>query len=180
MTNVWHDVQVGKEAPDVVNTIIEIPKDSKLKYELDKNTGLLKLDRFLYSSVHYSGDYGFIPQTLCDDDDPLDVFIISHRPTYPMTLCEVKVLGVMKMVDDGEEDDKIIGVHNADPRYNKWEDIKEVPQHFIEELKEFMRTYKRLEDKKVDVYEIYGKEEAKKIVNESIEIYNKHFGEKTE
>lgn len=180
MVNVWHDIDVGKDAPDFVNTVIEIPKDSKLKYELDKDTGLLKLDRFLHSSVHYSGDYGFIPRTLCEDDDPLDVFIISHSSTYPMTLCEVKVLGVMKMVDDGEADDKIIGVHNADPRFSQWDNLEDVPEHFVKELKEFMRTYKRLENKQVDVNEIYGKEEAKKIINESIEIYNKHFGENSE
>lgn len=174
--NVWHDVSVGEDAPDKVNTIIEIPKDSKIKYEFDKDTGLLKLDRFLYSSVHYSGDYGFIPQTLCEDDDPLDVFIISHRSTYPMTLCEVKVLGVMKMVDDGEADDKIIAVHSTDPRYGEWENLEDIPEHFVEELKEFMRTYKRLESKEVDVNEIYGKEEAKKIVNESMKIYKNKFG----
>ncbi len=170
--NPWHDVPVGKKQPRIVNAIIEIPKDSKLKYELDKQTGLLKLDRYMFSAVHYPGDYGFIPKTLWDDNDPLDVFVVTHRETFPLCLCEVKVLGVIRMVDENEQDDKIVGVHAADPRYSQWDDIFDVPKHFITELQNFFETYKMLENKKVQIMDIFGKEVAYDCIAKAQKLYN--------
>ena len=174
--NPWHDVPTNKKSPEIVNSIIEIPKNSQLKYELDKKTGLLKLDRYLYSAVHYCGDYGFIPRTLAEDNDPLDILVISNLPTYPLTLCEIKILGMIKIKDAKDEDDKIIGVHASDPRYSQWNSLKEVPKHFIKEIKEFFKTYKKLQKKKVRVQDIYGRREAYKMINKSIEAYDKKFG----
>lgn len=178
MTHTWHDIPVGDEAPSVVNAIIEIPKDSKLKYELDKETGLLKLDRYMFSAVHYPGDYGFIPQTLWEDNDPLDVFIITHRETFPMTLCRIKIIGVIRMKDNHEMDNKILAVHMADPRYSRWDDISDIPQHFIDELQNFLETYKMLEDKEVEIMEIRGKEEAYKDLEIAQQLYKEKFGKK--
>ena len=172
MVNAWHDVKVGDKQPQFVNAIIEIPKDSKVKYELDKETGLLKLDRYMFSAVHYPGDYGFIPQTLWEDGDPLDVFVITHRETYPMALCEVKVIGVIRMDDGGESDDKILAVHNADPRYNQWDSIEDVPKHFLSELHNFLETYKALENKQVLVYEVLPAKDAYETITRAIEMYN--------
>lgn len=175
--NAWHDIEVGEQAPQLVNAIVEIPKDSKLKYEFDKKTGLLRLDRYLFSAVHYPADYGFVPQTLWYDHDPLDVFIITHRETYPMTLCTIKVIGVIRMVDEEEQDDKIVAVHNADPRYSQYDDVKDLPKHFMAELHNFLETYKELENKTVKVYEILGKDEAFKVIKKSQELYIAKFGQ---
>ncbi|HLP79357.1 MAG TPA: inorganic diphosphatase [Acidobacteriota bacterium] len=173
--NPWHDVPVGKEAPRIINAIVEIPKDCKIKYELDKETGLLKLDRYMFSAVHYPGDYGFVPQTLWTDGDPLDVFIITHRETYPLTLCEVKVIGVIKMIDDDEEDDKIVAVHAKDPRYSEWNTIDDVPSHFLKELHNFLEIYKELENKVVRVYEILNQDEAYKVIEKAQQMYKEKF-----
>jgi inorganic pyrophosphatase len=171
----WHDIGVGKKAPKIINAVIEIPKDETIKYELDKETGLLKLDRYMYSAMHYPADYGFIPQTYCDDDDPLDVFVVTHRPTYPMTLCEVKVIGVIRMIDDDEQDDKLIAVHANDPRYNEWNSIKDIPQHFLKEMQHFLERYKDLQGKVVKVMEILDAEEAWKDVKVSMKMYDEKF-----
>jgi len=176
--NPWHEVSVGKDAPNVINCIVEIPKDSKIKYELDKETGLLKLDRYLFSAVHYPGDYGFVPQTLWQDNDPLDVFIITHRETYPLTLCEVKPIGVIRMIDDEEQDDKIIAVHAKDPRYNQWNSIKDIPQHFLAELRTFLESYKQLENKQVKVFEILDKEEAFEDIRKAMKLYDVEYRNK--
>lgn len=176
MTNVWHDVGVGKKSPEVVNVIIEIPKDSQVKYELDKKTGLLKLDRVLYSSVHYPGDYGFVPQTLWEDGDPLDIIVLTGRPVYPLTLAKVRVIGVLRMVDNGEKDDKIIGVYDKDPRFEEFQNLEDIPKHTIFELKHFFETYKELQGKECQVPEILGKEHAFKDVEKGIKLYKKEFG----
>ena len=179
VTNPIHDVAIGAKAPAIVNAIVEIPKDSKIKYELDKETGLLKLDRYLFSAVHYTGDYGFIPRTLWMDGDPLDVFIITHRETYPLTLCEVKVLGVIRMIDNEEQDDKIVAVHAKDPRYSEWNSIKDVPQHFIKELSHFFESYKQLEGKKVKVYQVLDKEEAFLDIEKAQRLYDIEYRNKS-
>lgn len=158
--NPWHDVPVGAKAPHVVNGIIEIPKDCQLKYELDKETGMLMLDRFLYSAAHYPGDYGFIPQTLWEDGDPLDILVLTHRPVYPMTLVHVRVLGVIRMIDGDEKDDKIIGVYENDPRYLEYKSIKDVPSHILKEFKNFFERYKELQGKQVRVLEILDHQAA--------------------
>jgi len=174
----WHDVSVGKKQPKIVNAIIEIPKDSTVKYEVDKESGLLKLDRYMYSSMHYPGDYGFIPQTLWEDGDPLDVFVLTHRPSLPGILCEAKVIGVIRMVDQDEKDDKIIAVHANDPRYSQWDSIKDIPKHFLAEIKHFLETYKELEKKTVKVFKILDAEEAYKDIQKGIDLYQKKFGKK--
>lgn len=175
MTNVWHDISIGSKAPKEVSMIVEIPKNSRLKYELDKNTGLLKLDRFLFSSVHYPGNYGFIPRTLWDDNDPLDIFVITHEPVLPMTLCKVKPIGVLRMIDSKEEDDKIIAVHCGDPRYSEWDQLSDVPKHMIKEIEHFFNTYKEMEKKKVKVKKLFGKKEAHEAIIKGINLYNKNF-----
>jgi len=170
--NAWHEIAIGEKAPEVVNAIIEIPKDSKQKYEFDKETGLLRLDRFLYSSVHYPGDYGFIPQTLWEDGDPLDVIVLTSRSVYPMTLAKIRVLGVLRMIDDNESDDKIIAVYDCDPRFVEYEGMKEVPKHIIAELKHFFETYKELQGKKCKILEILDKRDAWKDIQLAQKLYD--------
>ncbi len=158
--NPWHDIPVGEKAPKIVNAVIEIPKDSKHKFEIDKETGMLKLDRFLFSSVHYPGDYGFIPQTLWYDNDPIDIIILTQRPVYPMTLVSAKIIGVLRMIDGDERDEKLLAVYASDPRYEEYNDITDIPKHTIAELKHFFETYKELQGKKCTVPEIVGREAA--------------------
>lgn len=175
MRNAWHDIETGEKSPEVVNVIIEIPKDSHLKYELDKKTGLLRLDRFLHSAVHYPGDYGFIPQTLWDDDDPLDIIVLTNRPVYPMTLVSVRVIGVLRMMDGEEKDDKIIGVYDCDPRFQEYQSIKDIPTHVIAELKHFFETYKELQGKKCKILQILDKKDALHDIKLGEKIYNLKF-----
>lgn len=174
-TNPWHNIPVGKEAPQYVNAIIEIPKGSKAKYELDKETGFLKLDRVLYSAVHYPINYGFIPHTYCGDKDPLDILVICSIDIHPFCLVEAKVIGVMHMKDQEEEDDKIIAVAKNDMSVNHINDITELPPHTMVEVKSFFQDYKKLEQKQVEVNELKGKEEALITVQRSIEMYDEHF-----
>jgi inorganic pyrophosphatase len=174
MVNPWHDVNIGDESPNIVQAIIEIPKDSKIKYELDKETGLLRLDRYLFSAVHYPGDYGFIPQTIWHDKDPLDVFVLTHRDTHPLCICEVKPIGVIRMIDEDEQDDKIVAVHAKDPRYAQFNSIKDVPQHYLKELHHFLEIYKELEGKVVKVYEILDREEAYKDIAQAQQMYKEY------
>ncbi len=169
--NPVHDVSVGDKAPEIVHGIIEIPKDSKIKYEVDKETGMLKLDRFLYSSVYYPGDYGFIPQTLWDDGDPLDIIILTGRPVHPMTLVNARVIGVLRMEDGSEKDDKIIAVYDRDPRYEEVKSVKDLPKHVIAELKHFFETYKQLQGKKCRVLEIHDKSFAYKDIERAQKLY---------
>ena len=174
--NPLHDIPPGKDFPEVVNAIIEIPKGSKVKYEMDKETGMIRLDRFLFSAMHYPGDYGFIPQTHWDDGDPLDIIILTGEPVYPGTLVTAKVIGVLHMTDQGESDDKIIAVYEKDPRYKKINSITDLQPHFLEEIKHFFETYKELEQKEVKVLSIKGKEDAHKALKKGVELYRKKFG----
>ncbi len=176
--NPWHDVSVGKEIPEIVNAIIEIPKNTRAKYELDKESGLLKLDRVLYASMYYPANYGFIPQTYCDDDDPLDILVLSSITIQPLCMVEAKVIGVMRMVDGDEKDDKIIAVAKNDMSVNHINDVSELPRHFFRELRNFFEDYKKLENKEVIVEEFQKKDVAIDIVNQSIVDYNKKFGSK--
>ena len=169
--NPWHRVSFGKNAPALVNGIIEIPKGSRAKYELDKESGLLMLDRVLYSSVYYPANYGFIPRTYCDDKDPLDILVISQIDAVPLCIVEAKVIGVMRMIDGGEADDKIISVAAGDPSVNHINDISELPQHFISELRNFFEDYKKLEKKSVVVEEFQDRLLAMKIVERAIADY---------
>ncbi|MDX5428268.1 MAG: inorganic diphosphatase [Bacteroidota bacterium] len=173
--NPWHDVNPGKGAPAVINAIIEIPTASRAKYELDKETGLLKLDRVLYSSVYYPHNYGFIPQTLGEDHDPLDVIVLSQVVVQPLTLVPARVIGVMHMLDQGEDDAKIIAVAENDMSVNHLQEIEELPEHFSRELQSFFEDYKKLENKTVVVEEFQNRQEAMKIIREGIDRYNKAF-----
>jgi inorganic pyrophosphatase len=173
--NPWHSVKYGEDAPEVVTAIIEIPKGSKAKYELDKESGLLKLDRVLFSSVHYPANYGFIPQTYCDDQDPLDILVICSIDVQPMCIMDAKVIGVMQMIDNNEEDDKIIAVAKNDMSVNYINDLSELPPHTLIEIRRFFEDYKKLENKEVVVENFLGREEAYGIIHRSIELYNTTF-----
>ena len=173
LTNPWHRVSCGDQAPDCVNCIIEIPQNTRAKYELDKESGLLKLDRVLYSSMYYPANYGFIPQTYCDDHDPLDILVLSQITVVPMCLLEARVVGVMRMEDGGELDDKIIAVALHDMSVNHINDIAELPEHFFKELRNFFEDYKKLENKTVKVEEFQNRSVAQKIVTQSIEDYQR-------
>lgn len=171
--NPWHKVSIGENTPDVVNGIIEIPKNTRAKYELDKESGMLMLDRVLYSSMYYPANYGFIPQTYCDDNDPLDIVILSQITIVPMCIVSANVIGVMRMLDGGEMDDKIIAVASNDMSVNHMTDISELPKHFFKELKNFFEDYKKLENKTVEVEDFQNAEVAKEIINQSIIDYKK-------
>jgi len=179
MFNPWHHVSVGDRVPQYVNSIIEIPKGSRAKYELDKASGLLRLDRVLYSSVYYPANYGFIPQSYCDDHDPLDILILSQIEVEPLCIVEAKVIGVMQMTDNGEADDKIIAVAANDVSINHINDIDELPPHFIHELRHFFEEYKTLENKKVVVEEFQHRTTAEAIIEKSLVDYQAYIQGKT-
>jgi inorganic pyrophosphatase len=168
----WHEAPSGRQLPEFVNGIIEISTGMRAKYEVDKETGLLKLDRVLYSSVYYPANYGFIPQTLGDDMDPLDIMILSQVAIQPLCLVPARVIGVMRMVDQGLADEKIIAVAEQDASVGHLNDVRELPPHFTVELKEFFETYKRLENKVVTVPDFQGKETAMRIIEKSTVYYN--------
>jgi len=176
MFHPWHDVELGDNIPDIFPAIIEVPKGSKTKYELDKKTGMIKVDRILYSSVQYPANYGFIPRTLGEDHDPLDVLVLGQDRVYPLSIMRAKPIGVMEMIDQGEEDDKIIAVHVDDPEYNYYESIDELAPHRMAEVKRFFEDYKALENKEVVVEDFLGREEAVRILNAAIELYKKEIG----
>lgn len=172
----WHGIPFGVHAPELLTAVIEIPRHSKGKFEIDKQSGLLKLDRVLYSSVHYPANYGFIPQTYCEDGDPLDILVLSSIALPPLCLVEAKVIGVMRMRDQGEADDKIIAVANGDMAVNHINDISELPPHTSVEIRRFFEDYKKLENKEVVVEDFLNRERALVIVNDSIELYRTTFG----
>lgn len=174
--NPWHDVEIGDNAPEFVNGIVEIPRGSRAKYELDKKSGMICLDRVLYSSVFYPANYGFIPQTYCDDNDPLDILVLSQVDLVPMCLAESKVIGVMRMIDGGEADDKIIAVAKEDMSVAHYNDISELPEFRLKEIQSFFEDYKKLENKEVAVDGFLGREDAIKIVEQSIVDYKTKFG----
>jgi inorganic pyrophosphatase len=176
VSNPWHSVKVGNSAPQIVNTIIEIPKGSKAKYELDKESGLIKLDRVLFSAVHYPANYGFIPRTLGDDNDPLDVLVMCSIDVDPLCMIEAKIIGLMEMIDENEKDDKIIAVANNDISVNYIDDMNMLPPHTTLQLQRFFEDYKKLEHKNVIVDRFLGKEEAYKVIEEGIALYNEKFG----
>ncbi len=174
--NPWHSVGYGNDTPKIVNAIIEIPEGSKAKYELDKTSGLLKLDRVLFSAVHYPANYGFIPRTLSDDEDPLDILVICSVEVDPLCLIEAKVVGVMEMIDNEEKDEKIIAVAKNDLSVNYIDDLSKMPPHTMIQLQRFFEDYKKLEHKNVIVEKIAGKEEAYSIIEESIKRYEDKYG----
>lgn len=169
----WHDISPGENAPNEITVFIEVPRGSMAKYELDKKSGFIKLDRILYSAVHYPGDYGFIPQTVSEDGDPTDVIVITNNPVFPGTLVTVRPIGIVEMIDGGERDEKIIYVPSTatDPRFAKRNDISDFSEHVILDIKHFFATYKQLEGKEVLIKGIYGHEEAKKTIIEAMHRY---------
>ncbi|KAJ3443378.1 soluble inorganic pyrophosphatase 2 [Anaeramoeba flamelloides] len=171
----WHGVSHGDNIPEEFNAIIEIPKGSKLKYELDKKTGLLKVDRILYSSVVYPHSYGFIPQSFCEDGDPIDVLVIMSETVVPMSLIKCRPIGVMQMIDDGKRDDKIISVCVDDPAVNTYNDISDLPTHTLREIRKFFNDYKDLENKTVKTFDPQGSIKAKQIVEKSVRLYKEIF-----
>ena len=169
----WHSVSAGENPPHSVNGIIEIPKNTRAKYEIDKDSGLLKLDRVLFSAMHYPVNYGFIPQTYCDDNDPLDILILSQITVVPLCIVSAKPIGVMRMSDGGEGDDKIIAVAEHDVSVNHINDMSELPEHFFREIRNFFEDYKKLENKSVDVEHFYGADVAREVIEQSIVDYKK-------
>jgi len=171
----WHGVHYGDNAPQKVTALIEIPQGSRSKYEVDKASGLLKLDRVIYSSFHYPVNYGFIPQTLGQDNDPLDILVLCSQSIQALCLVEANVIGNMQMIDQGQMDDKIIAVASKDPSVNHYQEIKDLPQHFLLELRNFFEQYKVLENKKVEIDNFQDKETAYKVIDAAIAFYKENF-----
>jgi inorganic pyrophosphatase len=171
----WHGAHYGDKAPEVVNGLIEIPQGSRVKYEVDKATGLLRLDRVIYSSFHYPINYGFIPKTLGQDGDPLDLLVLCSQSIQSLCLVEAKVIGNMQMIDQGQQDDKIIAVASKDPSVNHYQKMEDLPHHFLLELRNFFEQYKVLENKKVAIDNFQDKETAYKIINDAISFYRENF-----
>ncbi len=174
--NIWHDIDEKRVTEKKFCAVIEIPKGSKSKYELDKETGILRLDRVLYTSTHYPANYGFIPRTYAEDNDPLDVLVLCSETIYPMSIVECVPIGVITMTDNGEADEKIIAIPTNDPSYNMYHNIKDLPDHIFEEMAHFFSVYKALENKKTAVDKIEEKQEAERIIKKSILRYKNHFG----
>lgn len=171
----WHGAGYGNSAPEKVNALIEIPQGSRTKYEIDKITGLLKLDRVIYSSFHYPVNYGFIPQTLGHDGDPLDILVLCSQSIQSLCLVQATVIGNMQMIDSGEKDDKIIAVATKDPSVNHISSIGDMPPHFMNELRNYFEQYKVLENKQVYIEDFQDKEIAYGIISEAIELYKEKF-----
>lgn len=174
--NIWHDISEERIKKDDFMSVIEISKGGSNKYELDKETGVLKLDRVLYTATHYPANYGFIPRTLADDNDPLDVLVLCQEQIIPLTLVESYPIGILNMIDNNEKDEKIIAIAKKDPFLNTYKDISELPTHIFEEIRHFFAVYKQLEDKQTVVEQILGREEAEKVIEKCLQNYKEKFG----
>ena len=173
--NIWHDIDPSMISPENFTAVIEIPEGSKCKYELDKQTGLLRLDRILYTATHYPANYGFIPRTYADDGDPLDVLVLCTQSVHPLTLIQVYPIGVMRMIDGGALDDKIIAVPFSDPSYNTYQSIDDLPGHIFDEIMHFFTVYKQLENKQTAVKELFTRDEAIRIIDDCIKAYHEKY-----
>jgi inorganic pyrophosphatase len=171
----WHSISTGENSPQIVNAIIEITKGSKTKYELDKKTGFLRLDRILASELCYPFHYGYIPQTYFEDNDPLDVLILCTEQLLPLSIVEVRVLGSIELIDNGEQDDKIIGVASNDPFMQKIKNLQDIDPTILESIKHFFEEYKKPEGKVVQVKKFLDQDATYKIISKSIELYKKNF-----
>ena len=176
--NIWHDISKDRIKKDDFTAVIEISKGGRNKYELDKETGMLKLDRVLYTSTHYPANYGFIPRTYADDNDPLDVLVLCEEKIISMTLVEAYPIGILRMTDNQEEDEKIIAIAKTDPYLNEYQDITEVPNQISAEITHFFEVYKQLEGKQTTVDKIMGREEAERVIEKCMKKYEEKFGKK--
>ena len=174
--NIWHDVDSKRISPTDFLAVVEISKGTKNKYELDKETGILKLDRVLYTSTHYPTNYGFIPRTLSEDQDPLDVLVLCTEPIVPLAIVQCYPIGVMLMQDGGEMDYKIIAIPFKDPTWNIYQDISELPPHIMDEISHFFKVYKQLEGKKTTVFQVKNRAFSEVIIKDNMEAYDKMFG----
>ncbi len=172
MIHAWHDVTPGEQLPEEFNTVTEIPFGSSVKYELDKASGLIKLDRVLYSAVYYPANYGFLPQTLAEDDDPLDVLVLCQESVVPLTIIHARAIGLMTMLDSGKKDHKIIAIATEDPEFNTYREASQMPPHRLIMLRRFFQDYKQLEGKEVEVDEIRPAGEAYPIINDALRRYS--------
>ncbi len=175
MSNIWHDISPKRINPDDFIMVVEIPKGSKKKYELDKETGFLMLDRILHTSTHYPANYGFIPRTYGDDEDPLDVLLICSQALEPLTLVRAYPIGVISMMDNGRDDEKIIAVAFNDPNYNNYTNIDQLPKHIFDEMRHFFSVYKNLENKETAVEEVSDRDSAVKVIDAAINRYIDNF-----
>ncbi len=175
MANIWHDITPERITPEDFICVIEISKGSKKKYELDKQTGFIILDRILHTSTHYPANYGFIPRTYGDDNDPLDVLLLCSEVLEPLTLVRAYPIGVIKMMDNGRSDEKIIAIPFNDPTYNNYKSIDELPRHIFDEMRHFFEVYKNLENKTTAVDEVSGREDSLRIIQSAIDNYNRNF-----
>ena len=173
--NIWHEIEKERISPEKFTCVIEIQKGFKNKYELDKSTGMLRLDRVLYTSTHYPANYGFIPRTYAEDNDPLDVLVLCQENIVPMTLVDCMPIGMLRMIDEDENDEKIIAVPLNDPAYSCYNDISELPTHIFEEISHFFEVYKQLEDKQTAVEKIVGRKEAEEIIQKCMKNYEEKF-----
>src|SRR5688572_696735 len=174
MTHAWHDLTPGEKLPQEFITVIEIPTGSNVKYELDKETGLLRLDRVLYSAVYYPANYGFIPQTLAEDDDPLDVLVLCQEAVAPLTLVHARAIGLMTMIDSGKRDHKVLAVATHDPEYNGFREASELPSHRLTMLRRFFQDYKLLEGKAVEVDDLQPAAAALPVIEAALVGYSAH------
>ncbi len=175
MSNIWHDISPKRITPEDFVCVVEISKGSKKKYELDKETGYIILDRILYTSTHYPANYGFIPRTYGDDKDPLDVLLLCSEALEPMSLVRAYPIGVISMIDNGRNDEKIIAIPFSDPTYNHYKNIDQLPSHIFEEMRHFFKVYKNLEHKETAVNEVSDREEAVRVVSAAIDSYIENF-----
>ena len=173
--HLWHNLSAGPTPPDVLYAVVEVPKGSRNKYEYSKTAGIIKLDRVLYSPLHYPGDYGFIPQSYYEDGDPLDVLIMMGEPTFPGCVIEVRPIAMLKLVDKGDNDDKILAVPSTDPQFDDLHDLADVSRHFPHEVEHFFKVYKQLEGKPVESHGWVGAAEAKEAVLRSLQLYRDKF-----
>ncbi len=177
--NIWHDIENSRIKPEEFFAVVEINKGSKQKYEMDKKTGLLRLDRILYTSTHYPANYGFIPHTLASDNDPLDVLILCSESLVPMSLVNCYPIGVIVMNDNGALDEKIIAIPFADPNYNSYKSIKDLPRHIFDEMRHFFTVYKQLEEKETSVDVVADRDEAIEIIKKAMQSYKENLYELT-
>ncbi len=173
--HLWHNLASGPDAPDVVYAVVEVPKGSRNKYEYSKTAGVIKLDRVLYSPLHYPGDYGFIPQSYFDDGDPMDILVMMNAPTFPGCVIEARPLGMFKMIDKGEPDYKVLAVPSTDPNFDDYRDLDDVPKHFPREVEHFFMVYKQLQGTEVQNEGWVGQAEAKQAIAASMKLYTKTF-----